>query len=102
MTNNATYPQGIKFKYDDDTYEIIDESIDHSQFSSQNQFDNPSEKYIQKIENYLDSRKSKRRLNALRFLNELNKTKKRVIVEKIISSNSDKIANRENLINKLQ
>jgi hypothetical protein len=40
-------------------------------------------------------------MNAVRFLNELNKMKKKVLVKKIMSSNVDKIPNRENIINKL-
>ena len=64
--------------YDDDTYELLNNHeasyyLKHDQISK----DSP---IIDKVEYLLDQRKQKRNKNAIKFLEELNKKKKKIIV----------------------
>ncbi|CDW76336.1 UNKNOWN [Stylonychia lemnae] len=69
----------VRFNYDDDTYELID-----SKQASKIQDKAKQQRYLDKVNGFIQSQKTQKRVNAQDFLEKLNKNKKLALVKQML------------------
>eukprot|EP00347_Sterkiella_histriomuscorum_P016904 403351405 len=86
----------VRFNYDDDTYEVINsqQANDYTQQKKQ-------QKYLKQVQSIIDSKKNEQRQNAIQFLNELNVTKKKAVVQQILKQNDGNLLSQKSVIDQL-